>query len=100
MARPIYKMFRVKWTDAWHQLSQEERVGLLAKVNAALERVGGKRVILCDSSWASEEWSGFGVEEFPDIEAVQRHAQDLGTLNWYRYLDSHSVLGTEWQPPA
>lgn len=100
MARPIYKMFKVRWSDAWHQLSQEERSGLIVKVDAALERAGGKRILVCDSSWASEEWSGFGVEEFPDIEAVQRHAQDLSELNWFRYLESQSLLGTEWQTHA
>ena len=97
MAGPIYKSFRAKATEAWYQLSQEEQQGIMAKVGEALEKVGGKRVVLCDSSWASEEWQFFGVEEFPDIEAVQKHTKLLQEVNWFRYSESSIVLGTEWQ---
>ena len=36
-------------------------------------------------------------EEFPDIEAVQKHAEDLMELDWYRYIEGVSILGTEWE---
>jgi len=72
----------------------------MAKVDEALEKAGGKRVVLCDSSWSSEEWGGCGVEEFPNIEAVQKHAELLNELNWFRYIESSTLLGTEWQPPS
>jgi hypothetical protein len=97
MAQPIYKVFLVKMTEAWYQLSQEEQNSLLAKVNEALEKVGGKRVVMCDSNWASEQWPFFGVEVFPDIEAKQKHARLLDELNWARYVEGMSVLGTEWE---
>ena len=98
MAQPIYKLFLVKSSEAWHQLSQEEQDSLMAKVNEALEKVGGKRIVLCNSSWSSEQWPFFGVEEFPDIEAVQKHSELLDELNWLRYIETITVLGTEWQP--
>ena len=100
MAGPIYKSFRGKPGEAWYQLSQEERESLMAKVNEALEKVGGKRVVLCDSSWASQEWHFFGVEVFPDIEAVQKHTELLNELNWFRYGEASILLGTEMQPSA
>jgi hypothetical protein len=99
MAQKIYKGFMIKaMKEAWYQLSKEEQESLLAKVNAALEEVGGKRLVLCDSAWTSDAWVGFGVEEFPSIEAAQRHAHLLNELNWVRYIDGISLLGTEWQP--
>lgn len=94
MAQPIYKVFMVRPTAAWHQLSQDERDRLMAKVSGALEQVGGKFVVLCDSSWSSEEWPFFGVEEYPDLEAVQAHARLLNELNWFRYIESTTALGT------
>lgn len=97
MTGPIYKLFRARFTEAWHQLSQEEQESLTAKVIEAVEKAGGKSLVLCDSMWASEEWHYFGVEEFPDIEAVQRHAELLNELNWLRYVESSTVLGTKWQ---
>ena len=97
MARPIYFLFLGKFTEAWHQLSQEEQDSLMTKVGEALEKAGGKQVVLCDSSWSSEQWRFFGVNEFPGIEAVQKNAQLLNELNWFRYVDTMTVIGTEWQ---
>jgi hypothetical protein len=96
MAKPIFKLFIGKPTEAWYQLSEEERNSRLEKVNALLEQVGGKRVVLCDSSWTSEQWLIFGVEEFPDIEAVQSYSEALNKLSWFRYIESMTLLGTAW----
>jgi hypothetical protein len=37
--------------------------------------IGGKEMVACNSSWSNESWTMFGIEEFPDIEAVQRLAE-------------------------
>jgi hypothetical protein len=97
MAVAVYKLFLAKPTEAWHRLPQGEQEDLRGKVNKALEEVGGKRTILCNSEWCSERWPFFGVEEFPSIEAQQRHTELLSEFNWGRYLDSLTVLGTEWK---
>ena len=96
MAQPIYKAYTVNMSEAWYQLSKEEQDSLLAKVVEALDKAGGEIVILCNSAWSSEEAMFFGVEKFPDIEAVQKHTELLSELNWLRYTNSKSVLGTEW----
>jgi hypothetical protein len=83
-------------TEAWHQLSKQAQDELLGKVNGALAEVGGKRIINCNSYWASEEWVFFGVEESPTIETVQAHAKLLAGLNWHRYVKTTTLLGTEW----
>jgi hypothetical protein len=95
MAQPIYKLFMGRFLEAWYQLSQEEQNRLVAKLNEALEKVGGKRPILCDSSWSSDQWSFGGIEEFPNIEAVQKYTAALKELNWFRYCESTNVLGTK-----
>ena len=95
MAESIYKLFMGRFLEAWYQLSQEEQNSLLAKLNEALEKVGGKRPILCDSSWSSDQWSFGGIEEFPDIEAVQKFTAAPKELNWFRYCESTNVLGTK-----
>ena len=94
----VYKLFTARPTEAWYQLSKQAQEELLGKVQAALTKAGGKSVVLCDSSWGSEEWPLFGVEEFPTIEALQAHTKLLAELNWPRYLVSNTLLGTEWQP--
>ena len=98
MAQKIYKLFLNKrLLEPWYQLSKEEQDELMGKLNKALERVCSNRIVLCHSSWSSEQVKVFGVEEFPDIEAVQKLSQLLAELDWYRYYESESVLGTEWQ---
>ena len=97
MAKPIYKFHLMRPREAWYQLSQEEQEDLMAKGQEALEKAGGKRILVCDSSWSSERWMGCGVEEFPDIEAVQKLAELQYELNWLRYIEAETILGTEWE---
>jgi hypothetical protein len=40
MAQPIYKVFMGRRSEAWFQLSNEERDGFEAKLNEALEKLG------------------------------------------------------------
>jgi hypothetical protein len=94
MSKPVYRMFLVNPTEAWYQLSEAEQDDLLTKVNQALEAVGGKSVIACNSSWATEQLTFWGVEEFPNIEAVQRLSQLHDELEWARYSNSTTFLGT------
>ena len=95
MAEPIYKLFMGRFSEAWYQLSKEEQNSLIAKLNGALEKVGGKRPLLCDSSWSSDQWSFAGIEEFPNMEAVQKFTAALQELNWFRYCENTNVLGTK-----
>lgn len=97
MTQPIYKQFRGRLTEAWYHLTKEEQESLFAKVEDALKQVGGERVVTCDARWFSDEWEGFGIEKFPDIEAVRKHKELLYEIDWYRYGQSECVLGTEMQ---
>jgi uncharacterized protein DUF6616 len=97
MAGPVYKMFYARMKEAWFQLSKEERDSLFGKIEEAMDKVGGKSMITCDSTWTSEKWWFWGVEEFPSIEAIQEHAKLLAELNWFRYCDSETLLGTAMQ---
>jgi hypothetical protein len=97
MAGPIYKEFRFEMTEAWYQLSAEEQRSLLAKLAEAREKVGAKPILLCESRWSSEKYIGFGVTEFPDMEAVQKHTALQNELQWSRYAMGESLLGTKWE---
>ena len=95
MAQPIYKLWLIKRvTDGFFQLSEAEREQHFAKLRQAMEQVGGKVVIYCDSAWSSEQWQAFGIEEYPDIEAVQKLAAIHEEIQHFRYVESMTVLGT------
>jgi len=96
----IYKLWRGRFTEAWYRLPQDEQQQLMDKVVGALEQVGGKELIVCQSAWSNERWQAFGVEEFQDVDAEQRHQQILLDLAWARYFDSETTLGTEMTLPV
>jgi hypothetical protein len=95
MAETIYKFFTGRFLEAWYQLSNEQQDSLVAKLNEALEKAGAKRLILCNTNWSSDQWSWAGVEEFPNIESVQKYMAVLQELNWFRYCEGSNVLGTK-----
>lgn len=95
MAQPIYKVWFVKYKEPWYRLTTEEQNKLIAQIAESLKQLGVENIVLCNSVWSSEEWLGWGVEKYPDLEAVQKHAENLYKLNWFEYVDSQMVLGTE-----
>ena len=95
MSKPIYKMYLLKFKEAGYQLSLEERNNIIAKTQESFQSVGAEMVISCDTIWSSEPWLSFGVQKYPNIEAVQEHAAQLMQFEWYRYVDAMTILGTE-----
>jgi hypothetical protein len=96
MANPVYKLFLLTPKPSWYKLSKDEQDKLLAKIGTLLDKVGAKSIIMCNSAWSSEKWAYFGLEEFPDVEAVQKHTQLLQEQNWpFQFAESFSILGTK-----
>jgi hypothetical protein len=56
MAQPIYKLWQVRVTEAFQQLSQEEQQRHLALTVEALNTAGGKAVVTCFAAWSNERW--------------------------------------------
>ena len=95
MTQPIYKLWQARFTEAWYQLSDEDQQRLMGQVAEALDSVGGKELVICSATWSNEQWPFFGLEQFPDLEAEQRHSGLLSDLHWLRYIESRTILGTE-----
>jgi hypothetical protein len=98
MAGPIYKFFQTRYTERWYQLSEAEQNAHAAKVEAALKSVGGKTILMCTPVWSTEKWLGCGVEELPDIDAVQNYAMLLFQMGHFRYFEGTSMLATKYSP--
>ena len=97
MSGSIYKCYTGRPTEAWYALTPEQQQQKFAQIDEARKAAGGKTLIICNSSWASDHTLFFGVEEFPDIDSVQQFHAALMKLEWSRYVDSQSVLGTKWE---
>lgn len=98
MSQPIYVLVVAKGhTEAWHQLSKEAQDDLWAKVVESGKPYNVHWVILCKSRWADEEIFDWGVLEYPDFESYLKRVNALEELNWWRYFDAHTILGTKWE---
>jgi hypothetical protein len=98
MSEPIYKFFTGKFLPDWYQLSKEEQKSLLAKLDEARAKLSVKMVLLCETYWSTDQWIWAGVEEFTNIDTVQKYMTALYELNWSRYCEASSVLGTKAPP--
>ncbi len=94
MAQAIYKMYLGKQTAAWYQLSKEEQDGLLAKAHEINKTLGVKNLVRCNSRWANEEWSIWGVDEFADLDMLLKQVDQANEINWHSYFEFMTVLGT------
>lgn len=98
MAGPIYKFFQATMTEAWYLLSEEKQNAHTAQSQEALKKVGGKTILACTPVWSNEKWLVCGVEEFPDIDAVQNYTAMLHQLGHFRYYKGTSMLAIKWPP--
>ena len=90
MSQPIYRFYRGTFTNAWHQLSQEERDNIAKEMGKAFEEQGIKNLGQYRTFWSSE-YSYFGLEEFPNVEAVQKWRETMD--RWSEYFELESMLG-------
>jgi hypothetical protein len=95
MSQPVHVMFLMNNTEAWYQLSQEAKDSIMNKITASLKEAGAEVLALCDATWSTDSWQMFGLIKFPDIEALQKHRKDTNNLDWGRYTEGISVLGTD-----
>jgi hypothetical protein len=98
----IYKLYMMKPKEAWYSLSKAEQRRIIAQdaeiSHRMMEKHGGRSVVACDCFWSTEDWLLFGVEEYPNIEAVQSSTRALREMGWFKYFESRIVLGTPEMP--
>ena len=99
MAGTIYKLWMTRGhTEAKRQLSKEEWADIRTEREEVIKKVGGKNIVIAYTRWCSDEWVAFGVDEFPNIEALQEATGLWEKMDLFRYYDSVSLLGSEWRP--
>lgn len=98
MAEPIYHLFIVHgFREAYYQLSNQERERFWAKVGDTGKAAGAKVLVACDSRWCNEAYPGWGVEEYPNIQAAQKAARANEENQHFRYIQAETCLGTKFE---
>lgn len=95
MSGEICKVYILRqFREAGYGLSPEERAAKFAQVAAARQECGGRLLVSAIARWSGYDVYGFGAEVFPDLASLQKHTAALEELNWYRYVESESFIGT------
>lgn len=94
-AGKIYQLFIIRnQTEAYEQFPQPAKDAVWAKVAETLP--DAKWVVAANCYWSSEEYQGFGIMAYADIDAIQRHFANLEQIGWPRYMRARTLLGTLW----
>ena len=60
-----------------------------------MDETGVKLLMMIDCRWSNEEWDYIGVEEWPNLEALEKRAKfEKEELQGFRYAISKTYLGT------
>jgi hypothetical protein len=94
MAKSVYFLYLAKTRPSWFQLPEKEQAAMVAKLRQSVADVGGKSLISPDCSWSSGRWDLFGVEEYPNIEALQKHIADQRQIGFTQHVEEQDFLGT------
>jgi len=97
MSHKIYKLCLVHgYTEAYYQLSEEERQGLWGEVFKAIEKAGAKMATpYYDCRWSNDKYSTFFMMEYPDVESAMMDTAGVEKAGLFRYMVSETILGTE-----
>ena len=92
----IYQLF-ILWneTESYEQFPQTAKDAVWAKATETLQDT--QWIVAANCYWSSEEYQGFGIMSYTDIDAVQRHFANLEKIRWPRYMRARSLLGTLWK---
>ena len=97
MSQKIYKLCLIKgYTEAYYQLSKDEKNQLWEKVFKAIEKSGAKMATpYYDCRWANDKYRSFFTMEYPNIEAAMADTAGVEKAELFRYMMSETLLGIE-----
>jgi hypothetical protein len=97
MSKKIYKLCLIRgYTEAYYQLSEEEKKSLWDRVSKAIEKAGAKMATPYYSCrWSNDAYHTFFTMEYPDIESAMMDTTGVEAAGLFRYLVSETILGVE-----
>jgi hypothetical protein len=94
MSKPVYKLYLVKPRLEAVMLPAEQQQSLNGKTTEILAQVGGKSLI-DGEIWSDEQYQYFGVEQFPNWQALREQNRRLRDMNLFQYMESETFMGVE-----
>jgi hypothetical protein len=97
MSQKIHKLCLIRgYTEAYYQLSEEEKKGLWERVSQAIEKAGAKMATpYYNCRWSNDKYLTFFTMEYPNIESAIMDTSGVEKAELFRYLVSETILGVE-----
>ncbi len=81
--------------EAFISLTEEEKIEFMRKDRENLDKLGMKAVAMVDCSWSNEEWDYIGVEQWPNMEAIEKRKKfEKEELEIFKFVESKTYMGT------
>ena len=97
MSQKIHKLCLIRsYTEAYFQLSEEEKQKLWAEVGNAIGGAGATMTTpYYECRWSNDRYKTFFIMEYPNIEAAIADTAGVEKAGLFRYLVSETILGIE-----
>lgn len=97
MSKKIYKLCLIRgYTEAYYQLSEDEKKSLWERVGKAIEKAGAKMATPYYSCrWSNDKYHTFFTMEYPDVESAIMDTTGVEEAGLFRYMVSETILGIE-----
>jgi hypothetical protein len=97
MSKKIYKLCLIRgYTEAYYQLSEEEKKQLWDHVTNAIEKAGAKMATpYYNCRWSNDKYLTFFTMEYPSVEAAMMDTAGVEEAGLFRYIVSETILGVE-----
>lgn len=97
MSQKIYKLCLIRgYTEAYYQLSEEEKKKLWERVGNAIDKAGAKMATpYYNCRWSNDKYLIFFTMEYPNVEAAMIDTAGVEEAQLFRYLVTETILGIE-----
>ncbi len=91
---PIYHLFMVRsYREAYYQRLPEARDQLWTRFCESGTAAGANMLVSCYSRWSNETYPVWGIEAYPNLQAVQQSAHSNEKNQHFRYLEVEGYNG-------
>lgn len=94
----IYSVWKVKLAPAWFMLDKSAQDEHMSFRLNSLAKAGGKDLLMAISLWADEQWADWGIVEYPNVEGLIQHTQDITDHGSFEYYQLQTTLGVLADP--
>ena len=97
MSQKIHKLCLIRgYTEAFYQLSEEEKGKLWDQVFKIIEDAGAKLTTpYYNCRWSNDKYQTFFIMEYPNTESAIMDTTGVEEAELFRYMVSETILGIE-----